>query len=40
MVVVWKCGYDCGWDNPEAVRKWVSDVNMYFEKFDEKVSKS
>lgn len=40
MVVVWKCGYDCGWDDPVAVRKWVSDVNMYFGKFDEKVSKS
>ncbi len=37
MVVVWKCGYDCGWDEPGAVRKWVSDVNMYFKKFDEKV---
>ncbi|HRY82593.1 MAG TPA: hypothetical protein P5232_02750 [Candidatus Moranbacteria bacterium] len=34
MVVVWKCGYDCSWDNPVAVRKWVSDVDRYFEKFD------
>lgn len=34
MVVVWKCGYDCSWDSPEAVKKWVSDVDHYFKKFD------
>ena len=33
-MVVWKCGYDCSWDNPVAVRKWVQDVDYYFEKFD------
>lgn len=32
MVVVWKCGYDCSWDNPDAVQKWVDDVNLYFKK--------
>lgn len=37
MVTVWKCGYDCSWDDPAAVRKWVSDVNMYFEEFNGKV---
>lgn len=31
MVVVWKCGYDCSWDDPAAVRKWVSDVEQYFD---------
>jgi hypothetical protein len=31
MVTVWKCGYDCSWDDPAAVRKWVSDVKMYFD---------
>jgi hypothetical protein len=31
MVVVWKCGYDCSWDDPEAVNKWVSDVSGYFD---------
>jgi hypothetical protein len=31
MVRVWKCGYDCSWDNPSAVRKWVSDVKGYFD---------
>lgn len=34
MVTVWKCGYDCSWDNPAAVKKWVSDVDMYFKKFN------
>jgi len=34
MVVVWKCGYDCSWDNPKAVRRWVSAVNKYFKKFN------
>lgn len=31
MVTVWKCGYDCSWDSPSAVKKWVSDVDGYFE---------
>jgi esterase/lipase len=31
---VWKCGYDCSWDSPSAVRKWVQDVDYYFEKFE------
>ena len=34
-MVVWKCGYDCSWDNPIAVQKWVSDVDFYFQKFYE-----
>lgn len=29
---VWKCGYDCSWDNPRDVRKWVSDVGYYYKK--------
>lgn len=37
MVVVWKCGYDCSWDSKAAVNKWISDVNMYFKKFNKKV---
>jgi hypothetical protein len=32
MVKPWKCGYDCSWDNPSAVRKWVSDVDYYLDK--------
>jgi hypothetical protein len=31
MVTAWKCGYDCSWDDPGAVRKWVSDVKMYYD---------
>jgi len=34
MVTVWKCGYDCSWDNPASVKKWVKDVNFYFEKLN------
>jgi hypothetical protein len=30
MVTAWKCGYDCSWDSPGAVEKWVSDVDYYF----------
>jgi hypothetical protein len=33
-MVVWKCGYDCSWDNPTAVKKWVNDVDYYFKKLD------
>ncbi|HLN19332.1 MAG TPA: hypothetical protein VK255_04145 [Patescibacteria group bacterium] len=35
MVTVWKCGYDCSWDSPTAVKKWVSDVDGYFEEVNE-----
>lgn len=31
-MAVWKCGWDCSWDNPGAVRKWVSDVDFYYQK--------
>jgi hypothetical protein len=31
MVTAWKCGYDCSWDDPGAVKKWVSDVKMYYD---------
>jgi hypothetical protein len=27
---VWKCGYDCSWDNPASVNKWVKDVGYYY----------
>jgi hypothetical protein len=32
MVSPWKCGYDCSWDKPANVAKWVSDVEMYYSK--------
>lgn len=31
-MAVWKCGWDCSWDNPGAVKKWVSDVDYYYQK--------
>lgn len=31
---IWKCGYDCSWDNPGDVRKWISDVSIYFKKLN------
>lgn len=31
---VWKCGYDCSWDNKKAVQKWVDDVSIYFKKLN------
>ncbi len=32
MVVVWKCGYDCSHDNPQAVKRWINTVNIYSKK--------
>ncbi len=31
-MVVWKCGSSCAGHDPQAVRKWVSDVDLYFSK--------
>lgn len=33
-MVVWKCGATCSWDNPENVRKWISDVGINFYKIN------
>jgi hypothetical protein len=33
-MVVWKCGASCSWDNPEDVRKWISDVGINFYKIN------
>jgi hypothetical protein len=30
-MVVWKCGYSCAGHSRESVRKWISDVDMYFQ---------
>lgn len=32
---IWKCGYDCSWDSKESVRKWISDVDYYFQKLND-----
>ncbi len=34
-MVIWKCGSECYKDNQAAVRKWISDVNLYFEKLND-----
>jgi len=31
-MVIWKCGRSCRGHNPAGVRKWISDVNIYFKK--------
>ncbi|MFA6383458.1 MAG: hypothetical protein WCX17_03470 [Parcubacteria group bacterium] len=31
---VWKCGFDCSWDNPVAVKKWIADVGYYYKKIN------
>lgn len=29
-MIIWKCGYSCDGHSRESVRKWISDVDMYF----------
>jgi hypothetical protein len=31
-MLVWKCGSSCAGHDPAGVQKWVSDVNLYFDK--------
>lgn len=31
-MVVWKCGSTCAGHDPQAVQKWISDVDIYFSK--------
>lgn len=33
-MVIWKCGSSCAGHSEYSVEKWISDVEMYFEKFD------
>ena len=32
-LVVWKCGFSCDGHSRESVKKWISDVDMYYSKF-------
>ncbi|HFC76676.1 MAG TPA: hypothetical protein ENJ27_00375 [Candidatus Moranbacteria bacterium] len=32
-MVLWKCGYNCNAQNPQSVKKWISDVGFYYNKF-------
>lgn len=33
-MIIWKCGSACSKDDQAAVRKWISDVNIYFGKLN------
>ena len=32
--ILWKCGFSCEGHSRESVKKWISDVNMYFSAFE------
>ncbi|MEK9173901.1 MAG: hypothetical protein AAB845_01410 [Patescibacteria group bacterium] len=32
-LVVWKCGFSCEGHSRESVKKWISDVDMYYRQF-------
>lgn len=34
-MVIWKCGSECHKDSQAAVRKWISDVGLYFNKLND-----
>ena len=34
-LVVWKCGFSCEGHSRESVKKWISDVDMYYSEFME-----
>lgn len=34
-MIVWKCGSSCKTHSSFGVRKWISDVNLYFQKLSE-----
>ncbi len=31
-MIIWKCGRTCTGHNPNGVKKWISDVNIYYNK--------
>ncbi|MEI7750308.1 MAG: hypothetical protein WCJ25_04900 [Candidatus Moraniibacteriota bacterium] len=33
-LIVWKCGSTCAGHDPYSVQKWISDVDMYYEKLN------
>lgn len=35
-MIVWKCGSSCATHSPESVRKWISDVDLYYRKIVQK----
>ncbi len=34
-LIVWKCGFSCAGHSRESVKKWISDVDMYYEQLKE-----
>ncbi len=35
-MIIWKCGSSCATHSPESVRKWISDVDIYYQKIAQK----
>lgn len=31
-MIIWKCGSSCATHSPESVRKWIADVDLYYQK--------
>lgn len=34
-MIVWKCGFSCSGHSREGVKKWISDVDMYFKQLSD-----
>lgn len=34
-MIIWKCGFSCNGHSRESVKKWISDVDMYFQELSE-----
>lgn len=34
-MIIWKCGYSCDGHSRESVKKWISDVDMYFKELNQ-----
>ncbi|MBP7811516.1 MAG: hypothetical protein KA054_01585 [Candidatus Moranbacteria bacterium] len=34
-MILWKCGFSCEGHSRESVKKWISDVSMYFNQLDD-----
>lgn len=35
-MTIWKCGSSCATHSPESVRKWISDVDLYYREIAQK----
>lgn len=34
-MIIWKCGFSCNGHSRESVKKWISDVDMYFKQLSD-----